>query len=230
MTEIRRRDSFSQSNQIKVALADDHEIVLRGLRMTIEGERDMKLLWEARNGRQAVEQVHVVQPDVLLLDLQMPEMDGVQAAQIIHEAHPQVTILVLTSFRDDAKLYAALRSGVNGYLLKDMDGDELVEAIRGAAHGEPQLHPDIAQRLMERLPMPADPFEQLTVRERDVLILIAQGLSNKEIGQSLSLSEVTIKGYVSAILNKLQVLDRTQAALFAVRYGLVSHQDLPGMI
>jgi len=213
---------------IRVVVADDHEIVLRGLRLTIQGERDMQLVGEARTGREAIEMVERTNPDVLLLDIQMPDMDGIQAAEAIRAAFPQVAILILTSFCDDARLYAALRAGVNGYLLKDIDGDSLVAAIRGAARGEPQLHPDIARRLMERIPAPVDPFAELTPRERDVLLLVARGLSNKEIGQELSLTEVTIKGYVSALLSKLNVADRTQAALMAVRYGLIADEDLPG--
>jgi DNA-binding NarL/FixJ family response regulator len=201
--------------------------VLRGLRLTIQGEKDMQLVGEARTGVEAVELVEKTHPDVLLLDIQMPDMDGIQAAQAIRTTGSQVAILVLTSFRDDSRLYAALRAGVNGYLLKDIDGDSLVAAIRGAARGEPQLHPDVARRLMERIPAPVDPFAELTPRERDVLLLLARGLSNKEIGLKLSLTEVTVKGYVSAVLSKLNVADRTQAALMAVRYGLVAEEDLP---
>lgn len=215
-------------SKIRILLADDHEIVLRGLRMTIQGEADMELVGEARTGRQALEGVAAARPDVILLDLQMPDMDGIQAAAAIRAAHPGVAILVLTSFREDAQLYAALRAGVNGYLLKDISGDDLVQAIRGAARGEPQLHPEIARRLMARMPAPQDPLGELTEREREVLRLIAHGRSNKEIGLALSLSEVTVKGYVSSVLSKLHVEDRTQAALLAVRYGLVTSQDLPG--
>jgi len=218
---------FNPNSPIRIVLADDHEIVRRGLRMTIQGEADMQLVGEAETGRQAVELAAKTHPDVLLLDIQMPDMDGIQAAQAIHAAQPEVAILVLTSFRDDAQLYAALRVGVNGYLLKDIDGDSLVQAIRGAARGQPQLHPDVARRLMERMPGPVDPFADLTPRERDVLLLLARGRSNKEIGVALTLTEVTVKGYVSAILNKLHVEDRTQAALLAVRYGFISQDELP---
>lgn len=217
----------SPSPVIRVAVADDHEIVLRGLRLTIQVEKDMQLVGEARSGREAIELIEKTLPDVLLLDIQMPEMDGIQAAEAIRNAFPRVAILVLTSFRDDARLYAALRAGVCGYLLKDIDGDSLVTAIRGAARGEPQLHPEVARRLMERMPAPVDPFAALTPREREVLMLLARGHSNKEIGLALSLTEVTVKGYVSAVLGKLNVADRTQAALLAVRYGLITDEDLP---
>jgi DNA-binding NarL/FixJ family response regulator len=229
MSENSKSSPSNPNPVIRVVVADDHEIVLRGLRLTIQGERDMQLLGEARTGREAVELVEKTRPDVVLLDIQMPDMDGIQAAGAIRAAFPQVSILILTNFGDDARLYAALRAGVSGYLLKDIDGDSLVAAIRGAARGEPQLHPDVARRLMERMPRPVDPFAELTPRERDVLLLVAHGLSNKEIGLELSLTEVTIKGYVSTLLSKLNVADRTQAALMAVRYGLIAEDDLPGV-
>lgn len=212
---------------IRVVIADDHEIVRRGVRLTIQGEADMQLLGEASTGREAVALVAASRPDVVLLDIKMPDLDGVAAAAAIHTAHPEVAILMLTSFSTDGQLYAALQAGASGYLLKDTSGDGLVQAIRRAVHGEPQLHPAIARRLMQRLPAPVDPLGELTPREREVLCLIAQGLSNKEIGAALTLTEVTIKGYVSSMLGKLHVADRTQAALLAVRYGLVSPDDLP---
>jgi DNA-binding NarL/FixJ family response regulator len=164
---------------------------------------------------------------VALLDIQMPELDGIAATQAIHSAHPQVAILILTSFSTDAQLHAALRAGATGYLLKDVDGDTLVAAIRGAARGEPQLHPTIARRLMQRMQSPEDPLASLTTREREVLRLVGRGLSNKEIGTALDLTELTIKGYMSEILGKLGVADRTQAALLAVRYGLIPLTELP---
>lgn len=213
---------------IRVLIADDHEIVRRGLRMTIQGEDDMELVGEAQTGRQALELSVRLVPDVLLLDIQMPDLDGIQAAREIKIAQPDVAVIMLTSYRDDARLYAALREGVNGYLLKDIGGDDLVQAIRGAAQGKPQLHPEIAQRLMERLPAPVDPFSELTPRELEVLRLIGKGMSNKEIGRALTVTEMTVKGYVSAILGKLHVEDRTQAALLAVKYGLIQPEDFPG--
>jgi len=219
--------SETKPASIRVLIADDHEIVRRGLRMTIQGEPDMELVGEAQTGRQAVELVERLHPDLLLLDIQMPDMDGIQAARSIRSLHPELAILVLTSYHDDAQLYAALRAGVSGYLLKDIGGDDLVQAIREAAAGRPQLHPEIAQRLMERMPAPTDPFDQLTPRELEVLKLIGRGLSNKEVGLALTVTEVTVKGYVSAIFAKLHVADRTQAALLAVKYGLISASDIP---
>ena len=213
---------------IQVLIADDHELVRRGLRQTIAAEADMQLAGEARTGREAVELAAATRPDVALLDVQMPVLDGIAAAAEIHAAQPGVAVVMLTSFGSDAQLHAALRAGVTGYLLKDISGDELVAAIRGAAAGRPQMHPAILRRLMAQMPAPADPLAVLSDREREVLCLIAGGLSNKEIGAALALAEVTVKGYVSTMLSKLGVLDRTQAALLAVRYGLVSLNDLPG--
>jgi DNA-binding NarL/FixJ family response regulator len=212
---------------IKILIADDHELVRRGLRQTIAAEADMQLVGEARTGAEAVALSTETQPDVALLDVQMPGMDGIAAAAAIHAARPQTAILMLTSFSSDAQLHAALRSGVAGYLLKDISGDDLVAAIRGAARGKPQMHPEILRRLMQQMPAPADPLAALTAREREILQLIARGRSNKEIGAELSLTEATVKGYVSTILGKLAVSDRTQAALLAVRHGLVAPADLP---
>lgn len=215
---------------ISIVIADDHEIVRRGLRLTIEAEPDLQLVGEARTGREALELARTKQPNVIVLDIQMPDMDGIAAATALHAAQPNTAILILTSFSSDAQLAAALRAGVTGYLLKDMSGDALIAAIRGAARGEPQLHPSIARKLMQHAGPPADPLAELTAREQDVLRLIARGHSNKEIGAALALTEVTIKGYVSSILSKLGVADRTQAALLAVRYGLIAPDDLPTLL
>jgi len=208
---------------ITVLIADDHELVRRGLRMTIQSEDDMQLLGEAKTGAEAVALVTQLHPQVVLMDIQMADMDGVQAVQAIRaqSANADVAVLMLTSFNTDAHLYAALKAGANGYLLKEISGDDLTEAIRRATTGDPQLHPQIARKLMQAMPAPINPLDALSERERDVLRLIAQGRSNKEIGQSLNLTEVTIKGYVSTMLSKLHVEDRTQAALLAVKLGLV---------
>lgn len=210
---------------ISVVIVDDHEVVRRGLRMTLAAEDDMQLVAEGVNGREAITLVREHRPNILLLDIQMPEMDGVAAARVLSAENHPTQILMLTSFGSDAKLYQAMQTGVAGYLLKDTSGDDLVAAIRGAAVGKPQLHPDIARKLMHGMARPTTPLDDLTDRERDVLHLIAQGHSNREIGQSLSLSATTIKGYVSTILSKLNVQDRTQAALLAVRYGMGAGED-----
>lgn len=216
---------------IRVLIVDDHEIVRRGLRMTILGEEDMELAGEASDGRRAVEMVAAsspdARPDVVLMDVQMPGMDGIQATALLHEQFPEVKVLMLTSFSDDAQLFTALQANPLGYLLKDTPGDELVAAIRGAAKGRPQLHPAVAMRLMQSGAGPTNPFDDLTDREQDVLKLLARGMSNKEVARALVLSEATVKSYVSIILSKLQVQDRTQAALLAVRFGLVSLDELP---
>ena len=211
---------------LKILIADDHQIVRRGLRMTIDAEKDMKVLDETADGSQVLKLIKKHKPDVVLMDLQMAGTDGVDALKMIRPEFPGLPILILTSFSDDAHIYAALRAGASGFLLKEMGGDELVEAIRGAAKGKPQLHPEIARRLMERAPMPEDPFEKLTERERELLKLLARGMSNKEIAVALTLTEMTVKGYVSDVLMKLGVSDRTQAALMAVRFGLVKPEEL----
>jgi len=210
-------------------LADDHEVVRRGLRMTILGEPDMQLVAEAANGREAVAAVAAHQPQLVLLDVQMPDMDGVSAAKRILATAPATAVVMLTNFAEDAQLYAALDAGVIGYLLKDISGDALVAAMRGAVRGEPQLHPEIALRLMRRRKQGGDPFAELTDRERDILKTLARGFSNREIARELFLTETTVKGYVSTVLSKLGVADRTQAALLAVRYGLVTMNELPDL-
>ena len=211
---------------LRILIADDHQIVRRGLRMTIEAEQDMKVVADAENGSQVLSLIKKHKPDVVLMEMQMPEMDGVDALKQLRVEFPTLPVLILTTFSDDAHVYAALRAGASGFLLKEMNGDDLVSAIRGAAQGKPQLHPDIARRLMARAPMPDDPFESLTERERGILKLIAKSMSNKEIASQLFLTEMTVKGYVSDLFAKLGVNDRTQAALMAIRFGLVKPEEL----
>ena len=211
---------------LKIIIADDHQVVRRGLTLTIDAEKDMRVVGEAQNGASVLTLIKKYKPDVVLMDLQMPEMTGVDALKQIRPEYPDLPILILTTFTDDAHVYAALRAGASGFLLKEMSGDDLVAAIRGAVQGKPQLHPDIAKRLMARAPMPDDPFASLTERERGILKLLAKGKSNKEIAGELSLTEMTVKGYVSDLFVKLGVNDRTQAALMAVRYGLVLPEEL----
>jgi DNA-binding NarL/FixJ family response regulator len=214
----------SAPSPIRVVIVDDHEVVRRGIALTLEAEPDLLVVGEATTGAAAVAMARTTRPDVILLDIQMPDMDGIAAAAAIRAVH-QAAILILSSFTDDARVYAALRAGIQGYLLKEMSGTALVAAVRGAARGEPQLHPKIARRLMDRAAPPQDPLAELSPRERDVLRLVAGGRSNKEIGLALDLTENTIKTYVREILSKLQVADRTQAALLAVRYGLIGLDD-----
>ncbi|MDP1547843.1 MAG: response regulator transcription factor [Anaerolineales bacterium] len=211
---------------LKIIIADDHQVVRRGLTLTIDAEKDMRVVGEAQNGAGALALIKKHKPDVVLMDLQMPEMNGVDALKRIRPEYPNLPILILTTFSDDAHVHAALRAGASGFLLKEMNGDDLVAAIRGAAQGKPQLHPEVARRLMARAPMPDDPFDSLTERERGILKLLAHGKSNKEIAGELILTEMTVKGYVSDLFAKLGVNDRTQAALMAVRYGLVLPEEL----
>ncbi|HSD85106.1 MAG TPA: response regulator transcription factor [Anaerolineae bacterium] len=211
------------TSTIRVLLVDDHAIVREGLHMLLAEEADIEVVGEAPNGKAALTLAADLHPDVVLMDLVMPEMDGLEAMQRLRELCPASHILVLTSFTDDQRVRAAIRAGATGYLLKDVLRPELVRAIRDAAQGRPTLHPEAQQHLMQQLaePLESSLLEALTGRERDVLRLIAQGQSNKEISATLHLTEGTIKGYVSAILSKLEVADRTQAALYAVKHGPV---------
>ncbi len=185
---------------------------------------EFEVIGEAATGEEAVVRAAQLQPDVILMDLVMPEMDGLEATKLIREGGSASRILVLTSFADDQRVRAAIRAGAIGYLLKDVLKDDLLHAIRTAAQGRPALHPEAQRHLMQQVAAPAPPslLEDLTARERDVLRLIARGQSNKEIAATLHLTEGTVKGYVSAILAKLGVVDRTQAALYAVKHGLAT--------
>jgi NarL family two-component system response regulator LiaR len=203
-------------------IADDHEIVREGLRTFLSEEPDIEVLGEAVNGAEAVMLAARLRPDVVLMDLLMPEMDGIAATRRLLEVSPSSQVLVLTSFSENHKVREAIQAGAIGYLLKDVLRTELLQAIRAAAQGQPTLHPEAQRQLMRQVVAPPEtsPFEGLTERERDVLRCIAQGRSNKEIAALLRLTEGTVKGYVSAILLKLDVADRTQAALYAVRNGM----------
>jgi len=209
---------------IKVLIVDDHSVVRQGLRMFLALESDIEIVGEASNGQEALTLVAEHNPDVVVMDLLMPVMDGVTATQHIRRNYPDTEVLALTSVLEDAQIINAIRAGAIGYLLKDTQGDELCRAIRAAAAGQVQLSPQVAERLMKEITTPKDPLDevQLTERETDVLRLLAQGKANKEIAQDLYISETTVKTHVSNILMKLGVPSRTQAALYAVRIGLVS--------
>jgi DNA-binding NarL/FixJ family response regulator len=181
---------------------------------------DIEIVGEACDGRQAVDLAHELQPDVILMDLLMPELDGIQAITILRREMPDTEIIALTSVLEDSSVVGAVRAGAVGYLLKDTEADELVRAIKAAAQGQVQLSPQAAARLMREVRMPDSP-EALTEREVEVLRQLALGYSNKEIAQHLSIGEKTVKTHVSNILSKLNVASRTQAALYAVRLGLV---------
>jgi DNA-binding NarL/FixJ family response regulator len=207
---------------IRVLLADDHAVVRQGLRTFLDLQEDIEVVAEAGDGQAAVDAARRTDPDVILLDLVMPVLDGVGALK--HLRSTRARTIVLTSFGDDDKLFAALRGGAAGYLLKDVEPAELVQAIRSAHTGQAPLSPTIATRVVEEIAAgggaPAQ-LDDLTPRERDVLVLIAKGRSNKVIALELGVAEKTVKTHVSHILAKLDLTDRTQAALYAVRHGLV---------
>jgi NarL family two-component system response regulator LiaR len=223
----------TQDKKIGVLLVDDHTVVRQGLRMFIDMQNDMEVLGEGANGIDAVELATRFNPDVILMDLQMPLMDGVEATNKLLESNPQARILILTSFGEDDKLFPAIKAGAQGYLLKDIQPRDLVQAIRDTYLGKAQLHPDVARRLMEAVShdMPPDQgkraslpqeLENLTEREREVLDLIAQGLSNHEMAEKMVISEKTVKTHVSNLLSKLNLEDRTRAAIWALKHGLGS--------
>ena len=212
------------TQQPKILIVDDKPENLFALEKTLQ-KLDAQV-YQAKSGNEALGLTIEHDFCMAIVDVQMPEMDGVDALKQLRVEFPALPVLILTTFSDDAHVYAALRAGASGFLLKEMNGDDLVSAIRGAAQGKPQLHPDIARRLMARAPMPDDPFESLTERERGILKLIAKSMSNKEIASQLFLTEMTVKGYVSDLFAKLGVNDRTQAALMAIRFGLVKPEEL----
>ena len=210
------------SNPIKVMIVDDHAIVREGLTMLLGEEADIEVVGEARNGVEALARIGSLQPDVILMDLAMPEMDGIAATAAIRQEYPHCQVLILTSFAEDQRVPDAIQAGAVGYLLKDILKADLLRAIHAAAQGEPTLHPEAQRQLMQQVVAPptTNLLQTLTSREMDVLRLISQGHSNKEIATTLHLTEGTIKGYVSTVLGKLQVTDRTQAALYAVKHGV----------
>jgi len=210
------------SAPVKVMIVDDHVIVREGLTMLLSEEADIEVVGEARNGVEALTRIDQLQPNVVLMDLVMPEMDGIVATTQIRQKYSDCQVLVLTSFAEDQRVPDAIQAGAIGYLLKDVLKADLLRAIHAAARGEPTLHPEAQRQLMQQVITPTSPnlLETLTGREMDVLRLIALGHSNKEIANILHLTEGTVKGYVSTILGKLQVADRTQAALYAVKHGI----------
>jgi len=205
---------------------DDHPVVRKGIAAMLETVPDMEIAGEAGDGIQAVEMNDALNPDVVLMDLVMPRMDGVEAIRQILSKNPSARILVLTSFASDDKVLAAINAGAAGYLLKDSDPDDLVQAIQQVHRGESSLHPAIARILLNELNKPAPhtearPVDELTERELEVLSFIAKGLSNQEIAEKLVISRATVHSHVSKILAKLNLDSRTQAALFAIKEGYV---------
>ena len=218
---------------IRILLTDDHAIVRKGVRALLTTEPDIQIVGEASNGAEAVAQAEALCPDVILMDLMMPKLDGIEATRQITAKIPGARIIVLTSFAADEKVFPAIKAGALGYLLKDSGPEELVRAIHQVYRGEPSLEPSIARKVLFELaqppkqqPLTADP---LTERELDVLRLVAQGCSNKEIALKLSVSELTVRTHVSNILSKLHLASRTQAALYALRKGITSLTDIPAL-
>ena len=206
---------------IRILLVDDHSVVRQGLRMFLGLDADLEIVGEAANGAEGVELARRLAPDVILMDLVMPVMDGITAIHHIRRELPDVEVVALTSVLEDDKVVGAIRSGAMGYLLKDTQADELCRAIKAAANGQVQLSPQAAARLVREIKAPDSP-EKLSERETDVLRLLALGHSNKEIAGKLVIGEKTVKTHVSNILMKLGLSSRTQAALHAVRLGMVS--------
>jgi two-component system NarL family response regulator len=207
---------MSKEHAIRLLIADDHCVVREGLAALIELQPDMTVVGEASNGREATELFHSRLPDVTLMDLRMPQMDGVEAITTIREAFPAARIIVLTTYHGDEDIYRGLRAGAKGYLLKDAGREALLEAIRAVHAGQTRIPPDVAAKLVARMSGP-----ELSAREREVLRLMAAGNSNQEIGAALFITEATVKTHVNNILSKLGVSDRTQAVTTALRRGIV---------
>jgi NarL family two-component system response regulator LiaR len=202
-------------------IVDDHAVVRQGLRGFLRLQEGVEVVGEAASAAEAVEIAGNVSPDVVLLDLVMPDGNGISVLRRLIDVAPGVRVLVLTSFADDAQIFAAMAAGASGYLLKDIDPQALADAIRDVHAGRPALHPSVAARLMRQGATPRVAHDDLTARERDVLRLMVEGLANKQIAQRLGIGEKTIKTHVSRVLAKLGVADRTQAAVLAIREGLV---------
>ncbi len=207
------------ADRLRLLLVDDHELVRAGLRTFLELQSDMEVVGEAATAERALALVGSVAPDIVLMDLMLPGMSGVEAVRRLQRDHPDVKVVVLTSYAGQESVLAAVRAGVAGYLLKDVGPTELADALRAAHAGQARLHPRVAATVMQSVVDTAR--DVLTPREHEVLRLVARGLSNRLIARELALSEKTVKTHVSAVLAKLGVLDRTQAALYAVRAGLV---------
>lgn len=210
-----------QSEAIRLMLVDDHAIVREGLRALLDDDQNFAIVGEAANGDEACKVVGRIQPDIVLMDLKMPGMTASDAIRMIRASHPHVKVVALTSYADDSQVRDIVAAGAQGYILKDVTKADFISALRTVASGQTWLHPQAQRSLVDQLRhRQPDPFALLTQRERSVLALIARGRSNRQISEELNLTEGTVKGYVSTVLAKLKLEDRTQAALFAVQHGL----------
>jgi NarL family two-component system response regulator LiaR len=209
------------AERVRVLIVDDHAVVRHGLRAFLQLQEDIEVVGEAGGGAAVLAAVETGRPDIVLMDLVMPEGDGVEAIRALGASAPGVRVLVLSSFANDEHVFGAMQAGAAGYLLKDVSPDALADAIREVHRGRPALHPDVAARLMRRVADPAGRVDQLTPREREVLQLVVEGYANKQIARRLGIAEKTVKTHVSSVLQKLDVPDRTAAAVRAIREGLV---------
>ena len=210
--------------KIKILIADDHHVVRKGLVFFLQTQPDLEIVGEASNGEEALKLATSLEPHIVLMDLSMPVLDGIEATKELKKQAPHIQVMILTSFSDQDHVIPALEAGASGYQLKESDPDELVAAIQKLMNGENQLHPKVTTHLLTRLTKSSEKkvnfIDHLTKREKDVLKEIAKGKSNKEIGVALHITEKTVKTHVSNILSKLGVQDRTQAALYAVQHGI----------
>jgi DNA-binding NarL/FixJ family response regulator len=215
--------------KIGVLIADDHTLFRRGVRKMLEAEEDMCVVGEAATGQEAIDQARALMPDVVLMDIKMPDLDGVEATRVLHREMPHLGILFCTMFEDDEFVFAGLKAGGRGYILKDADPETMLRAVRAVAQGESLLSPAVASKVLRQFAaLPGEEpaarssyCDDLTEREREVLGLIGQGHSNREIAALLCISEKTVKNHIANIFSKLHVYDRTQAVLYAIRKGLV---------
>ncbi len=222
---------MTDTRKITVLIVDDHQVVRQGLRTFLELHDEVAVVGEAEDGTTAVQMVRQLNPDIVLMDLVMPHLDGVAATRQVKATSPRTQVIVLTSFTEDDKVFPAIQAGASSYLLKDVSPDDLVEAICAVHRGEARLHPDIARKLMKQVAQqagterqPPAPAADLTERELEVIRLVASGCSNHEIGQKLVISDKTVKTHISNILSKLDLQDRTQLAIYAIKHRLVESE------
>ena len=225
---MRMMKGSNMANAMSILIVDDHEVVRNGVRAYLETVPEFNVVGEAVSGEEAIALVSELIPDIVLLDLIMPGMDGVETTRRIKHISPRTQVVVLTSYHEDAHIFPALKAGATSYILKDMKMDKLVDVLRRAVRGEVTLHPRVAARVLQNLRgEDGDPalFTELTERELDVLKLIANGLTNSQIAEKLVISENTVKGHVSNILSKLHLADRTQVAVYAWQRGIVQRES-----